>query len=111
LNLTKRKAGRIKFSRGIAATIHDLEGEVVCRCQLLDISSTGAMLEIQQPIPSSISREFFISLSSNGSVLRRCKQSWFDGHRIGVTFVRELNLSRPNSTKQAQASSLFLLDV
>jgi hypothetical protein len=56
-------------------------------CYLLDVSDTGAKLEVEGSIDVLKAREFFLVLSSRGLAYRRCELIWIDGSMAGVRFV------------------------
>jgi hypothetical protein len=56
-------------------------------CTLLDVSNTGAKLEVEGPVNVLQAREFFLLLSSTGLAFRRCELIWIDGAEVGVRFI------------------------
>jgi hypothetical protein len=56
-------------------------------CFLLDVSASGAKLEIEGPADVLQSKEFFLVLSSTGLAFRRCEMIWVDGSQVGVKFI------------------------
>jgi hypothetical protein len=65
-------------------------------CILLDVSQTGAKLEIEGSPDVLRAREFFLLLSSTGLAFRRCELVWVDGTQVGVKFT--------NADKKKKAS-------
>jgi hypothetical protein len=54
-------------------------------CRMIDVSDTGAQLEMAAP--GEAIDEFFLLLSAIGKpAFRRCKVVWTRGVRLGVTF-------------------------
>jgi hypothetical protein len=58
-------------------------------CVLLDISATGARLEVEGSLELLGGKEFFLILSSTGLAFRRCELIRVDGAQVGVRFVTE----------------------
>jgi hypothetical protein len=56
-------------------------------CFLLDVSDTGAKIEVEGSIDVLKAREFFLVLSSMGLAYRRCELVWIDGATAGVRFI------------------------
>jgi len=56
-------------------------------CVLLDVSNSGAKIEVEGSIEVLKAREFFLVLSSTGLAYRRCELIWIDGLTAGVRFV------------------------
>jgi len=56
-------------------------------CVLLDISETGARLEVDGTVDVLKAREFFLVLSSTGLAFRRCELVRVDGAEVGVKFI------------------------
>jgi hypothetical protein len=54
-------------------------------CTIVDVSATGAKLELREP--AEVPREFTILLSDNASVSRQCQVSWQSGTKVGVRFI------------------------
>jgi hypothetical protein len=80
-----RKAPRIQFERPIEARLMAIDGTWCRDCLLVDVSATGARIELTSHAAELI--EFFLMLSTFGSpVFRRCKSEWVDGTRMGVSF-------------------------
>jgi len=53
-------------------------------CAILDVSDTGARLELETP--AAVPDRFPLVLSGNGTPHRDCRVIWRDGKRVGVTF-------------------------
>ena len=67
-------------------------------CKLLDVSSTGARIEIEGTTDVLKAKEFFLILSSTGLAFRRCEMVWIDGTTVGIRFL-------VNNTKPGKKSS------
>jgi hypothetical protein len=61
------------------------DGAILSQCTVLDVSATGAKIEIK--IPIEIPDEFDLHLSSNGEVRRHCQVVRRTENEIGVNFV------------------------
>jgi len=59
------------------------------KCTLLDISSTGARLMVEESFDGLNLKEFFLQLSTTGLVFRRCGLIRVNGGEIGVSFSEE----------------------
>jgi PilZ domain len=84
----KRKADRVRFDHKHAATLLGVDGTWRRGCMLLDVSDTGAKLQIDGSTDVLNAREFFLLLSTTGLAFRRCELVWIDGENVGVHFVR-----------------------
>ncbi len=81
----KRKAPRreIRYTSWIVMDDAELQG-----CVLLDISDTGAKLDVQDA--SAIPDRFVLSLSNRGRARRKCQVVWRSEKQVGVEFDRKL---------------------
>jgi hypothetical protein len=61
------------------------DGAILSQCTVLDVSASGAKIELKMPI--EIPDEFELHLSSNGQVRRNCKVVRRTETEIGVNFV------------------------
>jgi hypothetical protein len=84
-----RKALRVKFEHKRPVNLMGVDGTWRRSSMLLDISDTGARLEIEGSAEVLRAREFFLLLSSTGLAFRRCELIWIDGSQVGVRFVAE----------------------
>src|ERR1700757_3755904 len=84
----KRKADRVRFDHKHAATLVGVDGTWRRSCVLVDVSDTGAKLQIDGSTEVLKAREFFLLLSSTGLAFRRCELVWIDGSNAGVRFVK-----------------------
>jgi len=55
---------------------------------MLDVSDTGALLELKHSLSGLKLEEFFLSLSSMGVAFRRCRLAWVNGNQMGVNFLK-----------------------
>jgi hypothetical protein len=83
----KRKADRVRFDHKHAATLVGVDGTWRRSCVLVDVSDTGAKLQIDGSTEVLKAREFFLLLSTTGLAFRRCELVWIDGSNAGVHFV------------------------
>jgi hypothetical protein len=94
-----RKTNRVRFDHRHAANLMGVDGTWRRSCFLLDVSATGAKIEIEGSIEVLQAKEFFLLLSSTGLAFRRCELVWIDGCNAGVRFVKQ----KPGS-KRAESS-------
>jgi hypothetical protein len=57
------------------------------RCVLLDVSQSGAKIEVEGTLDVLQAKEFFMLLSSTGLAYRRCELVWIDGTTAGIHFI------------------------
>jgi hypothetical protein len=72
------------------------------KCSVLDISSTGARLMVEESFDGLNLKEFFLQLSTTGLVFRRCGLIRVHGSEIGVSFSEESS-ARSKKKKISQA--------
>jgi hypothetical protein len=84
-----RKAERVHFEHRYPVNLMGVDGTWRRTCILLDVSQTGAKLEVEGPLDVLRAQEFFLILSSRGLAFRRCELVRVDGMQIGVKFVAE----------------------
>ncbi|WP_439375732.1 PilZ domain-containing protein [Bradyrhizobium sp. PMVTL-01] len=82
-----RKAARVHFEHKHLVNIMGVDGTWRRSCALLDISDTGAKLEVEGSTDALKAQEFFLVLSSTGLAFRRCELVWINGAHVGVHFV------------------------
>jgi hypothetical protein len=82
-----RKASRVQIEHSHPVNLMGVDGTWRRSCVLLDISDSGARLEVEGPVNVLQAREFFLLLSSTGLAFRRCELIWIDGAQVGVRFV------------------------
>ncbi|MGH6778926.1 MAG: PilZ domain-containing protein [Bradyrhizobium sp.] len=83
-----RKASRVRLEHRYPVNLMGVDGTWRRSCFLLDVSATGAKLEVEGSIDVLRAREFFLLLSSTGLAFRRCELVWIDGTQAGVRFVK-----------------------
>lgn len=84
-----RKADRVRFEHERPVNLMGIDGTWRRSCVLLDVSATGARLQVEGPLEILGGKEFFLLLSSTGLAFRRCELIRVDGVEIGVRFVTE----------------------
>ncbi|MEH2488771.1 hypothetical protein V1280_004710 [Bradyrhizobium sp. AZCC 2230] len=72
---------------------------------LLDVSQTGAKLEVEGTLDVLQAKEFFLVLSSTGLAYRRCELVWIDGTMAGVHFINGNSKKKSASAMAAAAQS------
>ncbi|MBY0382558.1 MAG: PilZ domain-containing protein [Xanthobacteraceae bacterium] len=85
----KRQVARIEFGVGHSMRIIAIDGSWYRECTMLDVSDTGALLELKHSLSGLKLDEFFLSLSSVGVAFRRCRLAWVNGSQMGVTFLKQ----------------------
>jgi hypothetical protein len=81
----RKSAPRVKFERPLGVRAMAIDGTWSRECFLLDMSETGARIELKGPAAGLT--EFFLLMTTFGNpVFRRCTREWVDGELIGVTF-------------------------
>lgn len=82
-----RKAERVYFEHRHPVNLMGVDGTWRRSCALLDVSSSGARLEVEGSLDVLRAQEFFLVLSSTGLAFRRCELVRIAGSEIGVRFV------------------------
>ena len=83
-----RKDSRVKMDHRQPVNLMGSDGTWRRSCVLLDVSQTGAKLEVEGTLDVLQAKEFFMVLSSTGLAYRRCELSWVNGDQIGVSFLK-----------------------
>jgi hypothetical protein len=91
-----RKALRVRMDHRHPVHLMGVDGTWKRNCVLLDVSETGAKIEVEGTLDVLQAKEFFLLLSSTGLAFRRCELVWIDGTMAGVHFVTA-------ATKRAKA--------
>jgi hypothetical protein len=84
-----RKSERVHLEHRYEVNLMGVDGTWRRRCVLLDVSATGARLEVEGSLEVLKAGEFFLLLSSTGLAYRRCELVRVDGNSVGVRFVAE----------------------
>ena len=82
-----RKATRVQIEHSHPVNLMGVDGTWRRSCFLLDVSDSGAKLEVEGSVNVLQAREFFLLLSSTGLAFRRCELVWIDGAQVGVRFI------------------------
>jgi PilZ domain len=82
-----RRDMRVRFDHVRPVNLMGVDGTWRRSCVLLDVSQSGAKLEIEGSPEVLRAREFFLLLSSTGLAFRRCELVWVDGTQVGVKFT------------------------
>ena len=82
-----RKANRVRFEHKHTVSVMSVDGTWRRSCILVDVSASGAKLEVEGSTDPLKAQEFFLVLSSTGLAFRRCELIWVDGSQVGVHFV------------------------
>ena len=83
----ERKSDRVHFEHRYPMNLMGVDGTWRRSCVMLDVSATGAKLEVEGSLDVLRAQEFFLVLSSTGLAFRRCELIRIDGCEIGVRFV------------------------
>lgn len=82
-----RRTARVRLEHRYPVNLMGVDGTWRRACLLLDVSDTGAKIEVEGSIDVLRAREVFLVLSSTGLAYRRCELVWVDGSTAGVRFV------------------------
>ncbi|MET4799246.1 PilZ domain-containing protein [Bradyrhizobium sp. LB11.1] len=94
-----RKDSRVKMDHRQPVNLMGSDGTWRRTCVLLDVSNTGAKIEVEGTLDVLQAKEFFLVLSSTGLAYRRCELVWIDGTMAGVHFVNGDTRKKPASAK------------
>jgi len=100
-----RKAQRVKMDHKQPVNLMGSDGTWRRSCVLLDISQSGAKIEVEGTLDVLRAKEFFLLLSSTGLAYRRCELVWIDGTTAGVHFVTVDGKRKPAAAAAAAAQS------
>jgi len=95
-----RKDARVKLDHRQPVNLMGSDGTWRRSCTLLDVSQTGAKIEVEGTLDVLQAKEFFLVLSSTGLAYRRCELVWIDGTMAGVHFI-----TTDNKKKSAAATA------
>jgi hypothetical protein len=84
-----RKADRVRLEHRYPVNLMGVDGTWRRSCVLLDVSATGARLEVDGSLEVLKAQEFFLILSSTGLAFRRCELIRVTGTEVGVKFIAE----------------------
>jgi|SRR6187402_3514578 hypothetical protein len=100
-----RKTSRVKMDHKQPVNLMGSDGTWRRSCVLLDVSQSGAKLEVEGTLDVLQAKEFFMVLSSTGLAYRRCELVWIDGTMAGVHFITSDSKKRPKSQAESAAQS------
>jgi hypothetical protein len=89
MRFENRKAHRVRFEHRLPVNLMGVDGTWQLSCTIIDISDTGAKLEVEGLVDVLRAREFFLLLSSTGLAYRRCSLVWIDGAQVGIHFMQK----------------------
>lgn len=89
-----RKAERVRLENKYPVNIMGIDGTWRRSCCLVDVSATGARLEVEGSLEVLKAHEFFLVLSSTGLAFRRCELVRVDGSEVGVRFITDIKTKR-----------------
>ena len=98
-----RQSNRVHFEHRYPVNLMGVDGTWRRACVMLDVSATGARLEVEGSLDVLRAQEFFLLLSTTGLAFRRCELVRIDGNTIGVQFVvpdKKRKLSRPAQSEK-----------
>jgi len=84
-----RKAERVRLETRYPVNLMGIDGTWRRSCVLLDVSQSGARLEVDGTLDVLRAQEFFLLLSSRGLAYRRCELVRVEGAQVGVRFIVE----------------------
>ena len=90
----KRSADRVRFEHKHTVSIMSVDGTWRRSCILLDISASGAKLEVDGSTDPLKAQEFFMVLSTTGLAFRRCELIWVDGHTSAFILSLQRQIAR-----------------
>ncbi|WP_375304149.1 PilZ domain-containing protein [Bradyrhizobium sp. A11] len=90
-----RKAFRVKMDHRQPINLMGSDGTWRRRCVLLDVSQSGAKVEVEGTLDVLQAKEFFMVLSSTGLAYRRCELVWIDGTMAGIQFITTDGKKKP----------------
>jgi len=97
-----RKTNRVRLEHRHAVNLMGVDGTWRRSCYLVDVSATGAKIEVEGSIDVLQAKEFFLLLSSTGLAFRRCELVWVDGCNAGVRFVKMKPGKKPERNEKTQ---------
>ncbi|MBR0789756.1 PilZ domain-containing protein [Bradyrhizobium manausense] len=100
-----RKDSRVKMDHRQPVNLMGSDGTWRRSCVLLDVSNTGAKIEVEGTLDVLQAKEFFLVLSSTGLAYRRCELVWIDGTMAGVHFITADGKRKSANAKPAAAET------
>ena len=84
-----RRAERVRLEHQRPVNLMGTDGAWQRSCLLVDVSATGAKLEVEGSLDVLKAREFLLILSSTGMAFRRCELVRIEGSSVGVRFITD----------------------
>jgi hypothetical protein len=84
-----RKADRVRLENKYPVNLMGVDGTWRRSCLLIDVSATGARLEVDGTLDVLKAQEFFLILSTTGLAFRRCELVRIEGSEVGVRFIAD----------------------
>ncbi|MCP3390055.1 PilZ domain-containing protein [Bradyrhizobium sp. CCGB12] len=103
-----RKAMRVRMDHRQPVNLMGSDGTWRRSCVLLDVSQTGAKVEVEGTLDVLKAKEFFLLLSSTGLAYRRCELIWIDGTTAGLHFIPADGKKKPASAQAAATQDAVL---
>lgn len=100
-----RKTSRVKMEHKQPVNLMGSDGTWRRSCVLLDVSQSGAKIEVEGTLDVLQAKEFFMLLSSTGLAYRRCELVWIDGTTAGIHFVNADGKKRSKAPAESAAQS------
>ena len=94
-----RKTARVQFEHKHLVNFMGVDGTWRRSCTLLDVSASGAKLEVEGSTDTLKTQEFFLVLSATGMAFRRCELVWVNGPHVGIRFISEKKKEKGHSGK------------
>lgn len=85
---SKRRDERVDFQHDINAKMVGIDGTWHRPCKVIDVSSSGARLNVEGEFKGLNLKEFFLLFSETGLAFRRCELVRVDSNVIGVQFIK-----------------------
>jgi len=105
MRFDSRKASRVRMDHRHPVNLMGVDGTWRRSCVLLDVSETGAKIEVEGTLDVLQAKEFFLLLSSTGLAFRRCELVWIDGTMAGVHFINAASKRQKPSSGKSSAST------
>ena len=94
-----RKTARVQFEHKHLVNFMGVDGTWRRSCTLLDVSASGAKLEVEGSTDALKTQEFFLVLSATDMAFRRCELVWVNGPHVGIRFISEKKKEKGHSGK------------
>ena len=104
MRFESRKSLRVRMDHRQPVNLMGSDGTWRRTCVLLDVSETGAKIEVEGTLDVLQAKEFFMLLSSTGLAYRRCELVWIDGTMAGVHFITATTKKERSAKKGHTAS-------